>query len=74
MFNREKFEKYLEKNKKSIGDIAGILNIGIATIYRRMKGKNDFLRSEIEVLVNELGIKDIKEVFFWGGEESEDKC
>ena len=64
MFDEEKFREVLKAKNKSLQDIADILNINLATLYRKMNGTSDFFRSEMDILVKELEIDDPKAIFF----------
>lgn len=64
MFDEEKFREVLKAKNKSLQDIADILNINLATLYRKMNGTSDFFRSEMDILVKELEIEDPKAIFF----------
>lgn len=64
MFDEEKFREVLKAKNKSLQDIADILNINLATLYRKMNGTSDFFRSEMDILVKELEIDDPKSIFF----------
>ena len=67
MFNQNKLKIALLKENKSFIDIAKILNINIATLYRKMNGSSDFYRGEIQQICEYLNITDLKEredIFF----------
>ncbi len=51
---------------KSISDIAGLLNISKSAIYRKLKGKSEFTRKEILLLISFLEINTDKamSIFF----------
>ena len=64
MFDEEKFRALIKNSGKTLQDIADILNIDLATLYRKMGGKSDFYRREMDILIKELCIKNPEEIFF----------
>ncbi len=51
---------------KKISEVAEILNISKSAFYRKLKGKTEFTRQEIEILIKCLGlsIEMAMEIFF----------
>ena len=66
MFNRNKLKaKFVEKGF-SIGQVAQILGINPATLYRKMASETEFTRNEIAMLKSALNIslEEINSIFF----------
>lgn len=64
MFDEDKFRDLIKNSGKTLQDIADILNIDLVTLYRKMGGKSDFYRREMDILIKELCIKNPEEIFF----------
>ena len=64
MFDEIKFKRAVEDSGKSLQDIADLLGINLATLYRKMNGTSDFFRNEIYIICEELNLKDPIEIFF----------
>lgn len=64
MFNKRKFKAAVILAGKTLPDIAELLGINLATLYRKMNGESDFYRNEIQILCEELKIKNPVEIFF----------
>lgn len=66
MFSKKEFEIALLKYEKSKDDIAKILNVNLATLYRKMNGSSDFYRDEIQAISDYLNLSlDEKESIFF---------
>lgn len=66
MFSKKEFEIALLKCEKSKDDIAEILNVNLATLYRKMNGSSDFYRDEIQAISDYLNLSlDEKESIFF---------
>lgn len=66
MFSKKEFEIALLKYEKSKDDIAEILNVNLATLYRKMNGSSDFYRDEIQAISDYLNLSlDEKESIFF---------
>ena len=64
MFDQKKFRAVLILTGKTLNDVAGMLEISLVTLYRKMNGESDFYRHEIFELCEYLKINDPKEIFF----------
>ena len=64
MFNRTKFKALLIMKGKTMQNIADLLGINQATLYRKVNGSSDFFRCEIELICKCLEIDDPKDIFF----------
>lgn len=64
MFDRRKFQAQLILSGKTMEDVANILGINIATLYRKVNNDGSFTRREISAMLPVLGIEDPCEIFF----------
>lgn len=66
MFCRNKFRAKLCEAGLTPRDLASLLGINEATLYRKMSGSSDFLRSEIQIIQYRLNLTndDIMDIFF----------
>ena len=64
MFDKKKFKAQVILSGKSLQEVAGILGINVATLYRKMNGESDFYRNEIHLLCEKLDIENPSEIFF----------
>lgn len=64
MFDYRKFKAELIIKGKNMKDIANVLGINEATLYRKLNGKGDFYRREIQLICNYLDIEDPSDIFF----------
>jgi len=71
MFDKAKFKYILQVKNKSIKDIANLLGVSTQTVYRKMDGRSDFYRSEIELIRRYLELESAWDIFF--AEERTDK-
>lgn len=56
MFNKKMFKAKCVEKGMSTRDIARILGINEATLYRKISGESDFTRNEIQVFRQALGL------------------
>lgn len=66
MFNEKLFRMILLREGISLQQIAELLGINPATLYRKMKGDSDFYRDEIQQICDflHLELKEKEEIFF----------
>jgi transcriptional regulator with XRE-family HTH domain len=64
MFDQKKFKALLVMKGKTMQDIAGLLNINQATLYRKINGSSDFFRKEIQAICEYLEIENPNDIFF----------
>ena len=66
MFKINLFKAKLALNKKTIKDVAETIGVSEATLYRKIGGKSDFTRNEIQLMRKYLNLSamDIEEIFF----------
>ena len=66
MFNKERFRDRISSLGLSIGEVANLLGINEATLYRKMNGTTEFSRTEIQLLrsVLRLSVDDAEAIFF----------
>ncbi len=64
MFDSKKFKAELIIKGKNMKDIANVLGINEATLYRKVNGNSDFYRREIQIICNYLDIEDPSDIFF----------
>lgn len=64
MFDEKRFKAQVILAGMTMKQVAAGLGIDEATLYRKMKGKSDFYRGEIQTLCTMLNIDDPAAVFF----------
>jgi len=64
MFNKQKFKAAVALAGKNMKEVASLIGVDVATLYRKMNGESDFFRSEIDILRRELDICDVDSIFF----------
>lgn len=66
MFDSNEFKIALLKREKSYKDIAEVLGISVATLYRKSNGSSDFYRDEIQEICDylELTLQEKENIFF----------
>lgn len=66
MLNVKKFRSVLILKGKTYKNIAELLNINVATLYRKLNGESDFYRSEIDSIAKylKLTLEEVEEIFF----------
>lgn len=64
MFDRLKFKAIVVLRGCTMAEIAQVLGIDTATLYRKMNGESDFFRKEIDCLCRYLQIENPQEIFF----------
>jgi predicted transcriptional regulator len=64
VFNKNKFKAILVEKGISVYDVAKLLGISPATLYRKMNGESDFFREEIQKIGEVIGKDIADEIFF----------
>ncbi|WP_289002331.1 helix-turn-helix transcriptional regulator [uncultured Megasphaera sp.] len=66
MFDEPLFRYMMNRKKLSMSAVADQLGMNEVTLYRKIKGKSDFSRAEIQALKNILGMSNAEciSVFF----------
>lgn len=66
MFNKNKFRAKIVENGFTVKQIAETLHISEVTLYRKINGKSDFTRKEIQKLkeILKLDVETVEEIFF----------
>lgn len=64
MFDKRKFQAQLILAGKTMEDVASILGINVATLYRKINNNGSFTRREISAMLPVLGIEDPCDIFF----------
>ena len=64
MFDEDEFRKIIKRKGKTLQDVADMIGINLVTLYRKMSGKSYFYRSEMDILIKELKIKNPEKIFF----------
>ncbi len=64
MFDAKRFKAAIVLSGMTVHQIAEELGIDDATLYRKMSGKSDFYRREIQKLCDLLKIEDPVAIFF----------
>lgn len=64
MFDHKKFKAELIIKGKNMKDVANMLGINEATLYRKINGNSDFYRREIQLICDYLDIEDPSNIFF----------
>lgn len=64
MFDKRKFQAQLILAGKTMEDVANILGINVATLYRKINNNGSFTRREINAMLPVLGVKDPCDIFF----------
>ena len=66
MFNEKLFRMALLREEVSLQQISELLDINLATLYRKMRGNSDFYRDEIQQICDflHLELKEKEEIFF----------
>lgn len=62
MFNESLFKYMIQRRQLTLADVANKMGINGATLYRKMKGKSDFTRAEIQLLKDILGMSDLESI------------
>lgn len=63
MFDKKKFKAQVIMSGKTMQQVADLLEINQATLYRKVNGSSDFYRGEIQLLCDYLNIEDPSEIF-----------
>lgn len=66
MFDKNKLKAKFVENGLTMEQVAQLLGINPATLYRKMSGDSEFTRNEIAMLKNALNfsLSDINSIFF----------
>lgn len=64
MFDRRKLQAQMVLKGYNVSQVAEMLGINSATMYRKLSNDGDFSRAEINQLIDILDIKDIAGIFF----------
>jgi DNA-binding CsgD family transcriptional regulator len=64
MFDKRKFQAQLILAGKTMEDVANILGINVATLYRKINNNGSFTRREISAMLPVLGVEDPCDIFF----------
>lgn len=64
MFDEKRFKAKVVLSGLTLRQVAASLGIDEATLYRKMNGKSDFYRKEIQKLCEILSIEDPTAIFF----------
>lgn len=66
MFNKNKLSAKFVENGFTMKDIATLLGINQATLYRKMNSETDFTRNEISMLKDYLNfsLDEMNDIFF----------
>lgn len=64
MFDEKRFKATVILSGLTLRQVAASLGIDEATLYRKMNGKSDFYRKEIQKLCEILNIEDPAAIFF----------
>lgn len=64
MFDKRKFQAQLILAGKTMEDVANILGINVATLYRKINNNGSFTRREISAMLPVLGVENPCDIFF----------
>ncbi|MBQ8893052.1 MAG: XRE family transcriptional regulator [Clostridia bacterium] len=66
LFDSEKFKKRVHELGYTIGEVAGLIGVNEATLYRKIAGTSEFSRAEIQLLrgVLKLSATEAEAIFF----------
>lgn len=66
MFCKQEFLIMLLKKKRSRDDIANLLGVSVPTLSKKINGKSEFTRQEIQIIKGacDLSFDDVKKIFF----------
>lgn len=64
MFNENKFRAILLLQDKTLQDVANLLDITLPTLYRKMRGKSDFKRMEMQKIRDYLKLRNPDDIFY----------
>lgn len=64
--NSKKLKIKLLENDKTLDDLANYIGCNIVTLYRKLNGESDFLRSEVQLIATFLSLSaaDVNAIFF----------
>lgn len=64
MFNKRKFRAAVIENGKTMEDVANHLGINETTLWRKVNGKTEFKREEIQLICGFLNLDSPVDIFF----------
>lgn len=64
MFDEAAFRELILKRGVKLKAVAAAMGIRPSTLYRKMKGKLDFTRSEIQKCCDFFGVEELNYIFF----------
>lgn len=66
VFKKKLFKAKIIENGYTIAEVAGFMGINPVTLYRKMDGKTEFTRSEIQLIGQYLALsaEDVNRIFF----------
>ena len=64
MFDRRKLQAQMVLKGYNVSQVAEMLGINSATMYRKLGNDGDFSRAEINQLIDILSIEDVAGIFF----------
>jgi Response regulator containing CheY-like receiver, AAA-type ATPase, and DNA-binding domains len=64
LFDYEAFQKLINKKGVKLNALARFLGISPTTLYRKVTGKSDFTRAEIQKCCEFFGEKEMNCIFF----------
>lgn len=66
VFNKNLFRAKCVEKGVTLEQVAGIIGVNQSTLYRKMNGKSDFTRNEIQLFRSEMGLScdDVQNIFF----------
>ena len=70
MFDEYRFRTAVRKAGLTMTAVARFMGLDKVTLYRKLSGKSEFKRSEIQICKELLNLKDIDSVFFADKEEN----
>lgn len=66
MFKANQFRAKMAENEKTTREVAAAIGVNEATLYRKINGKSDFTRNEIQLIRQCLGLnaEEVENIFF----------
>lgn len=56
--NIQELKAECTRHGMTLDDLAAAIGINVATLYRKMTGRNEFLRNELQIIRNTLSLDD----------------
>lgn len=56
--NIQELKAECTRHGMTLDDLAAVIGINVATLYRKMTGRNEFLRNELQIIRNTLSLDD----------------